>query len=300
MNTSDCLLWELRLTKAEKENQVLIQKGRMAIRDFLEKQGFLEVDIPIVFPSRSFLYGGISVSGQIINGYLCAVMTPFIRRWLVLGKNAGVSRIYFIGKCFRDEVIDQDHYPIFENLAVGVRGQSYRFLMELTEELIAKLSDVFGKARILSWRCIPYLQLKPETDFTAAKIDEQKAIEEYSRLTTALKDPTFVAELPMQLFGPARRASQYTKERAEMFINGIEIGNISTFLTDPIDLAQWYREKNTDFGQYRLEKEHLRSVSTLNGELIATGAIGLSRLYMVLLGLQDIKQTVPFPYLGGT
>ena len=299
MNTNDCLPWELGLTKTEKENQVLIQKGRMTVRDFLQKQGFLEVEIPIVFPGRFFVYGGMPISGQIINGYLCAVMTPFIRRWLVLGKNIGVSKVYFIGKCFRDEIIDQNHYPIFENLAVGVRGQSYRFLMELTEGLIAKLADVFGKTESLSWRYIPYLLLEPKTDFMVAKIDEQEALAEYSRLTATLKNPTFVTELPTQLFGPARKASHYTKERAELFIEGIEIGNISTFLTDPTELARWYGEKNIDFDQYRLEREHLQSVSSLNGELIATGAIGLSRLYMVLLGLQDIKQTIPFPYLGG-
>ncbi|OIP76009.1 hypothetical protein CO121_00075 [bacterium (Candidatus Gribaldobacteria) CG_4_9_14_3_um_filter_36_15] len=293
------MTWELRLTTKEKENLVKVQELRKAIRNFLERQGFLEVNIPVIFPSKSLLYGGIPISGQIINGYLCAVMTPFIRRWLVLGKELNLSRVYFIGECFRDEEVDQDHYPVFENLAMGVRYEDYRFLMKLIQEMVLDVLKTAGQKDIGEWQCIPYFQLGSKTDFANIRTNNEKTLKEYSELTAVLSRPTFVTELPMQLFGPARKISQYTKERAELFIRGIEIGNISTFLTDAEELLQWYQEQDIDFSQYLLEKEHLDSVSTLNGELVTTGAIGLSRLYMVLLGLNTIKETVPFPYFGG-
>jgi lysyl-tRNA synthetase class II len=292
-------IWELQLTLKEKENLVKVQEARKVVRNFLEEQGFLEVDIPVIFSSKSFLYGGVPISGQILNGYLCAVMTPFIRRWLAFGKELNLSRVYFIGKCFRDERVDQDHYPVFENLAIGVLGEDYRFLMKLIEEMVSAILKTIGQKNIGKWRQIPYFQLSPKTDFSSLKINDEEALKEYSELTATLIEPTFVTELPILLFGPARKITQYTKERAELFINGIEIGNISTFLTNAEELSQWYQEQDIDFNQYLLEREHLDSVSTLNNETVATGAIGLSRLYMVLLGLRTIKETVAFPYFGG-
>lgn len=293
------MTWELHLTTKEKETIVQIQKIRSLIRTFLRSRGFLEVDIPVILPSKSLLYGGIPISGQIINGYLCAVMTPFIRRWLVLSREFGISRAYFIGKCFRDEKTDGDHYPVFENLAIGVLGKDYNFLAEFVEKLVLMILRFTGKEKLLSWRQIPYAQLNPKTDFTNPEVNEDKALEEYAQLTANLSEPTFVTELPVQLFGPAKELSRYTKERAELFIRGIEIGNISTFLTNSKKLCQWYYNKGIDFNQYLIEKEHLESVSTLDGELMTTGAIGLSRLYVALLGLKTISQTVPFPYFGG-
>jgi len=291
--------WELWLITQEKENLVKVQQARRTVRNFLEMKDFLEVDIPVIFPSKSLLYGGIPISGQTINGYLCAVMTPFIRRWLVVGKEFSLSKVYFIGKCFRDEKVDRDHYPVFENLAIGVLGKDYQFLMNLIQEMISTILKGLGQTSIGEWRCIPYSQLSPKTDFSNIKVNDEKALKEYGELTSALVGPTFVTELPVQLFGPARKITQHTKERAELFINGIEIGNISTFLTDAEELSRWYQEQKIDFNQYVLEKEHLDSVSTLNNEVITTGAIGLSRLYMVLLGLNTIKETVAFPYFGG-
>lgn len=291
--------WELRITNQEKDNLVKVQKARKVVRDFLEKRNFLEVDIPVIFSSKSLLYGGIPVSGQIINGYLCAVMTPFIRRWLALGKECELSRVYFIGKCFRDEEVNQDHYPVFENLAIGVLGENYQFLMSLIQEMVSDILKIAGPKSIGEWRSIPYSQLSPKTDFSNIKVNDEEALKEYSELTSVLISPTFVTKLPVQLFGPARKITQQTKERAELFINGIEIGNISTFLTNVEELSRWYQEQSIDFNQYILEKEHLDSVSTLNGEIIATGAIGLSRLYMILFGLNTIKETIAFPYFGG-
>jgi len=188
---------------------------------------------------------------------------------------------------------------VFENLAIGVLGKDYQFLMNLIQEMVSNILKSLGQTSNGEWRCIRYFQLSPKTDFFNTKVNDEKALKEYSELTSALVGPVFVTELPIQLFGPARKINQHAKERAELFINGIEIGNISTFLTDAEELSQWYQEQNIDFNQYTIEKEHLDSVSTLDDEVITTGAIGLSRLYMVLLGLNTIKETVAFPYFGG-
>lgn len=291
------IAWELGLSLQQKKNLLRVQKARQAVRNFLAGNGFVEVDIPVIFPSKSLLYGGIPVSGQIISGYLCAVMTPFIRRWLVLARELDCPRVYFIGKCFRDESVDQDHYPVFENLAIGARGENYRFLMELVENMASHVAKVVEEKGVGRWRHISYSQLKPR--YGTATIGDKRALEEYNRLTGAISKPTIVTDLPKNLFGPAKGVSPSTKERAEFFVSGIELGNISSFLSNPTELAKWYQGRGIDFGKYRIEMEHLASVSVLNGEPIATGAIGLSRLYMILLRLGSIKETVAFPYLGG-
>lgn len=291
------MAWEFGLSLQQKKNLLKVQKARQAVRTFFADNGFVEVDIPVIFPSKSLLYGGIPMSGQIISGYLCAVMTPFIRRWLVLARGLNCSRVYFIGKCFRDELVDQDHYPVFENLAIGARGEDYRFLMDLVENMVSRVAKAVNRKGVGKWRRIPYSQLNPK--YGEAGIGDKRALEEYNKLTAAISKPTFVTDLPTNLFGPAKGISLYTKERAEFFVNGIELGNISSFLTDPNELAKWYRGRDIDFEKYRIEREHLDSVSALGGEPIATGAIGLSRLYMILLGISSIKETVAFPYLGG-
>lgn len=289
--------WELKLTPQEKENLVKVQKARKTVRDFLAKKEFLEVDLPIIIPSKLLLYGGLSVSGQKINGYLCPAMAHLIRRWLIIGKELNLSRVYFIGRCFRDEKADDTHYPVYENLIIGAWGRDYRFMMKLVAEMISNALKIMGQKSVGRWRYIPYLQLNPKTNFSTTKINDKEALKEYDELTSALVGSTFVTELPLPLLGPARRINQYTKERAEVFINGIEIANIETVLTNSEELLQWYREQNIDFNQYVIEQEQLESISAIEGGVLATAAIGLSRLYMILLGLSTIKETVAFPYL---
>jgi len=291
--------WELRLTNQEKNNLVKVQKARKAVRNFLAKEGFLEVDLPVILSSKLLLYGGVPISGQKINGYLCPAMAHLIRRWFVIGREFNFSKVYFIGKCFRDEKVDDIHYPVYENLIIGVLGKDYQFMMKLIPKMISSILRTMGQGNIGEWQRIPYFQLNPKTNFSTAKINDEEALEEYNELTSVLVEPTFVTELPLPLLGPARRINQYTKERAELFINGIEIANIETVLTNSEELLQWYREQNTDFNQYTIEKEQLESITTLEGEVITTGAIGLSRLYMILFGLNTIKETVAFPYFGG-
>jgi lysyl-tRNA synthetase class II len=289
------MIWENKLIGGQKEIIILIQRIREAMRNFLNEEGFLEVDIPSIFPSKSWMYGGVPIRGNVINGYLCAVATPYIRRWLSFGKDYNLHKVYSMGKCYRDEKIDKNHYPCFENLALGILGEDYNFLMEFIPRLVNQILEFLGKDLYKNWNKIPYHKLLIDSTSIRNR-DEFDLLEEYDRLTRKINGPTFVTELPVQIFGPAKSINNFYKERAEIFINGIEIGNISTFLTNYRRLKKWYSGRGVDFKRYIIEKEHLRSLVNLDDELVTTGAIGLSRLFTVLLDLDRVSETIAFPY----
>lgn len=300
------MVWELEIPTKSIDILIRIQKATMAIRDFLNKKGFIEVDIPILYPSKSVLYSGIKVKSNFINGYLRPVLTPYIRRWLILLRDTEIKKIYCIGKCFRDEASDEGHYPIYEGVGIGILDKDYIELMTLIEQLVKHLADkIIGDLKIdtdkglvdlHNWSSIPYQNFNYKTNFNDPNIDIEKALDEYAKIGYSIIKPTFITEFPIQFGGPARLLTEFLKERAELFIGGMEVANISTFLTDYQKLSQWYSEHTSNIEDYLFEKEHLISISKLNNRLMSTGLIGLSRLYMILFGIKNISKTIAFPY----
>lgn len=118
------------------------------IRDYFEKQGFIEVETPIL----QSLYGGaaarpFTTTLHALDQEMFLRISPEISlKKLIVG---GMGKVFEIGKCFRNEGIDRSHNPEFTLLEAYAPYWDYQDMMRCTEELFAALAvEVFGSTRI--------------------------------------------------------------------------------------------------------------------------------------------------------
>ncbi|MEA3497122.1 MAG: amino acid--tRNA ligase-related protein, partial [Bacteroidota bacterium] len=135
---------DLIFNAESKEKFEIRSKIVKEIRDFFEKQGFLEVETPILQP----LYGGAKaepfkthLNALDIDLYLRISPELYLKRLLV----GGFEKVFEIGKCFRNEGIDKVHNPDFTSLEFYWAYADYKDLMKFTEKLFSVLvKNVFG------------------------------------------------------------------------------------------------------------------------------------------------------------
>ncbi|GAJ10303.1 unnamed protein product, partial [marine sediment metagenome] len=118
------------------------------IREFLEKEGFLEVETPILQP----IYGGAKarpfktlLNALSLDLYLRIAPELYLKR-LIIG---GFDKVYEIGKCFRNEGMDKSHNPDFTMLEFYWAYADYKDAMKFTERMFAVLlKKIFGGLKI--------------------------------------------------------------------------------------------------------------------------------------------------------
>lgn len=131
-----------------KNRFVLRAKIIKAVRDFLESNGFMEVETPILQP----LYGGATarpfkthLNALDMDLYLRIAPELYLKRLLV----GGFEKIYEIGRCFRNEGMDATHNPDFTMLEFYWAYADYEMLMKLTEKMFETIANsVFGTTKI--------------------------------------------------------------------------------------------------------------------------------------------------------
>lgn len=304
----------LKLRPEKKELLSQISQIRHYLRCSLIDQGFIEVEIPVFSPSPSLNYGGIRLQTEKLGKpiFLTTAGTPYIRRLIA----EGVGKVFCISKNFRDDQPDATHYPEFETLNLGIAYHDYKHLMSLIEAMCQNaLTKSAGKNEVLfgphglsfktPWSRVSF---KEATLKYAGKDLQEPMVDSRGlewilerQITPNLVQPTFLTEYPCNLFGPAKAIDNCFKERAEIYAGGIEIGNISTFENDAEKLERWYEAqmhaRGASWDEFQLERLHLESVKR-GLPPCTTGAIGLTRFYMVLLGQENINNVVTFPWLG--
>lgn len=138
---------DLALNKDVKERFYLRAKIIRALRDFLEKEGFIEVETPIL----QTLHGGalarpFKTKLNALNMPLYLRIAPelYLKKLIV----GGFEKIYEIGKCFRNEGIDKTHNPEFTMMELYWAYQNYEGLMNFVEELITTiLKKIFANSK---------------------------------------------------------------------------------------------------------------------------------------------------------
>ena len=138
------------------------------MRNFLEEEGFLGVETPILQP----IYGGARakpfkthLNAMNMDLYLRIAPELYLKR-LIIG---GFEKVYEIGKCFRNEGVDRFHNPDFTILEFYWAYADYKDLMKLTEQMFVHiLKKVFGKLEITyegkkinfkpSWKRVEFFQ----------------------------------------------------------------------------------------------------------------------------------------------
>lgn len=245
--------------------------------------------------------------------------------------SAGADRIFQISRTFREGETGRLHNTEFSMLEWYALGQSHTDQMHWVEQLVKKVvggfQPKFKSTRFLSWsydeafeKAIGQKILGCDTGqlmeiaknhnvtvpdgMNSAYLDDWRNL-----LLSAVVEPrikkeqaVFIYDYPASQAALARVRNETppVAERFELYINGIEICNGYNELTDAAELRQRCRDQNQQ--RTRLGKDDLpipiRLLASMDAGLPTCSgvALGIDRLVMVALQLEDIAEVIPFPY----
>jgi lysyl-tRNA synthetase class 2 len=306
------------------------------IRKYLDGNGFLEVETPILQP----LYGGAAArpftthhNALDIDLYLRIADELYLKRLIV----GGFDGVYEISKDFRNEGMDKSHNPEFTMLELYVAYKDYIWMMSYVENIISFISkNIFNTTEFEiegnkinfnpPWKRISMVdELKNKSGLdvlTASKEEliktikgngvEIKGSESKGKLIDTLFEltiqpeliqPTFVIDYPVELSPLAKRHrdKKGLVERFEGFVNGREICNAFSELNDPIDQRNRFEDQakmreEGDDEAHQIDEDYVRSLEYGMPPTAGLG-IGIDRLVMLLTNQQSIRDVVFFPQM---
>jgi lysyl-tRNA synthetase class 2 len=323
---------ELDLIANEESRAVFMTRARViaAIRRFLDDEGFIEVETPVLQP----LYGGASARPFVTHHnaldrdlYLRIATELYLKRLIV----GGLERVYELGKNFRNEGVDTTHNPEFTMIEWYEAYADYRDVAARFERLVTAVARAVGYAGEHDfkspWRRetlagsiqertgIDILALRDRDTLAAAMRDRGlRAPDEdgwpqlVDELVTKQVEPTLIAptlllDYPIELspLAKAHRSEPGLVERFEAYVGGMEIANAFTELNDPDDQRRRFeaQKRLAGAGDEEAQPYDEGFVQALEHGMPPTGGIGvgIDRLVMVMTGLRSIREVVLFPTL---
>lgn len=248
------------------------------IRDYLDGQGFMEVETPMlqVIPGGATARPFVTHHNALdIDMYLRIAPELYLKR-LVVG---GFERVYEINRNFRNEGVSTRHNPEFTMLEFYQAYADYRDLMDHTEAMLRGMCESVMGTTTISYQGSEYDFAKPfrrlsvfdsilhyNPELTAADIsDLESARKVAEKLNIPLKDsyglgkvqieifeatveekldqPTFITDYPTEVSPLARRRDDnpFVTERFEFFVGGREVANGFSELNDAEDQAERFK-----------------------------------------------------------
>ncbi len=325
---------DLIFNKEIKKKFEIRSKIISAIREFMEKQGFLEVETPALQP----IYGGARarpfkthLNALDMDLYLRIATELYLKRLLV----GGFDKIYEIGKCFRNEGMDKSHNPEYTHFEFYQAYADYKDLMKLTEKMFSYfLKKVFGKLEIMydgkkinfktPWKRLEFYDLLQK--YTKIKLDDvnqqalfEKAKElgvkvEKERPKAEIADeiykkycrqkivqPTFVIHHPIG-FQPLAKAQEKDPSKLanfQLLVGGFELCNAFSELNDPLEQRKRFEEQES------LHKKGLEEAQRMDEDFLealeygmppAAGfGMGIDRLVALLTDSHALREIILFP-----
>jgi len=299
-----------------------------AIRGFLDSDGFVEVETPILQPR----YGGafaqpfVTHSQELDVDLYLRIATELYLKRLIVG---GLERVYEIGKDFRNESVSYKHQPEFTMLEWYEAYADYEDTMARIEALVEQVSQaVLGTTQVTfreqeiplerPWRRIRFVAALEELELWTRDADELRAwLQERGVDTKADKDwpqlvdhafshfvepglvqPTIVHDYPIELspFARLTDGDPTLTERFEYFAGGMELGNAFTEINDAEEQSARFEAQSEHVEGERGDPDY---VEALSYGMPPTGGLGLGidRLTMLLSGRNTIRDVILFPAL---
>ena len=323
----------------EESRRVFILRAEItrAIRKFLDDQGFLEVETPVLQP----IYGGAAARpftthhNQLHQDLYLRIATELYLKRLIVG---GYEGVYEIGKNFRNEGVDQSHNPEFTAIEFYWAYADYNDVMNLTEKMIGFVAqEVLGTLHIhfgeheidltppwsrrdlrqaiieeagINFRDYPdapslYQAIKAIGGQVEPKATWGKLVDSLlsNYVEPKLIQPTFLIDYPIEISPLAKKkpGQPDTVERFEGFIAGMEICNAFSELNDPLDQRERFLAQGRDFSAGDAEAHQMDEdfIRALTYGMPPTGGfgMGIDRLVMLLTGQPSIRDVILFPHL---
>ncbi len=308
-----------------------------ALREFLNRRGFLEVETPVLQSSAGGALARPFVTHHhaLDQDLYLRIATELHLKRLIIG---GFDKVYELGRIFRNEGISAKHNPEFTMLESYEAYADYQDVMEMLQEMVSAVSrQVLGAEQVEFGGNIinfkppwPRLELRPaiekysgidfekypDTESLRAEmlrlkmeVDPQKdrgrLIDELisTFVEPNLMQPTFLVDYPVEMspLAKTKPGDDRLVERFEAFAGGMEIANAFTELNDPIEQRQRFRQQQKE---RQVEGEEVETVGedfllALEYGMPPTGGlgVGIDRLVMLLTGQPSIREVILFPQL---
>ena len=315
-----------------------VKRTRMinSIREFLNSQGALEVETPVL----QSIPGGATARPFITHHnaldiplYLRIANELYLKRLIV----GGFDWVYEFSRDFRNEGMDRTHNPEFTILEFYVAYKDYYWMMETTEQMLEKTAiavngttdaqmgekTIHFKAPFA--RVSIYDAIKEHTGFDINGMDEVALRDVCKKLHIDVApnlgkgklidaifgekcephyiQPTFIIDYPIEMspLTKKHRTKEGLVERFELMVNGKEVANAYSELNDPIDQRERFEDQvklmeRGDDEAMFIDHDFLRALEYGMPPTAGIG-IGIDRLAMMLTNSQSIQDVLFFPQM---
>ncbi len=306
------------------------------IREFLNAQGAVEVDTPVLqaIPGGAAARPFVTHHNALDVPFYLRIANELYLKRLIVG---GFDWVYEFSRNFRNEGMDRTHNPEFTVLEWYTAYKDYFWMMETTEQLFEKIAmalhgttEVPVGDKVISFKA-PFKRIsihdsiKENTGIDVSEMNEAglrdvckqlhvdvpgnigkgKLIDEIFGATSehTFIQPTFIIDYPIEMspLTKKHRSKPGLVERFELMVNGKEIANAYTELNDPIDQRERFEEQAAlmergDDEAMFIDHDFLRALEYGMPPTSGIG-IGIDRLCMLMTNQVSIQDVLLFPQM---